>query len=77
LEHAELNSEQKSKLKSLRLAREDKQDTQSTAQLLTKISALEKRVSQAETKQEEGDENNQDAGNANRNHKALKKPKRS
>jgi hypothetical protein len=76
-ECAELNSEQKSKLKSLRLAREDKQDTRSTAQLLTKTSALEKRVSWDETGQEEGDENNQDAGDANRNHKALKKPKRS
>jgi hypothetical protein len=41
------------------------------------MAALKKRVSQAETEQEEGDENNQDAGNANWSHKALKKPNRS
>jgi hypothetical protein len=81
-EYAELNSEQKTKLKALRIARDDKQDTRSTAQLLTKLAALEKKVSQAVTfaEDEEGDENNQDAGNTagnpNRSHSALKKPKR-
>jgi hypothetical protein len=51
-----------------------------TAQLLTKMAALEKKVSQADTESQGGEENDQDAGNAagnaNRNHKALKKPKR-
>jgi hypothetical protein len=78
-EYAELNSEQKSKLKLLCIAREDKQDTISTAQLLTKIATLEKRVLQAENENEGGNENNQDAGNtagnANCSHSALKKPK--
>jgi hypothetical protein len=40
-EHAELNSDQKSMLKTLRLARKDKQDTRSTAQLLTQIGSLD------------------------------------
>jgi hypothetical protein len=81
-EYVELSSEQKSQLRSLRLAREDKQDTRSAAQLLTKMAALEKKVSQAVTfaEDEGGDENDQDAGNTagnpNRSHSALKKPKR-
>jgi hypothetical protein len=46
------------------------------------MAALEKRVAWAETENEGGDENDQDAGNttagnANRSHSALKKPKRS
>ena len=81
-EYAELTSEHKSQLRSLRLAREDKQDTRSAAQLLTKIAALEKKVSQVTFAEDEGgDENDQDAGNtagnSNRSHSALRKPKRS
>jgi hypothetical protein len=33
-------------------------------------------VSQADTEQEEDQENDQDAGNSNRNHEALKRPKK-
>jgi hypothetical protein len=74
-EYAELNSDQKSKLRSLRLARDGKDDTRQASQLLTKIADLERRVSQAEIT-DGGDENDEEAGNANRNHKALKKPRR-
>jgi hypothetical protein len=76
-ERAKLNSDQKSELKAIHTTREDKQDARSTAQLLTKMAAHEKRASQAETEQEAGDKNDQDAGNANWSHKALKKPNRS
>jgi hypothetical protein len=77
-EYADLTSDQKSKLRTLRLARDnpENKDTRSMAQLLTKIASLEM---QAETKQDGGDdkdENDQAAGNPNRNHGALKKPKR-
>jgi hypothetical protein len=79
-EYAKLSSEQTTKLKALLEARDDTNDTtRQAAQLLTKLLAgavLEKRVSATETSCNEGrDENNQDAGNANRNHGALKKPK--
>jgi hypothetical protein len=52
------------------------QDTRTVAQLLTRISALEAAISQEET---DGDdqENDQSAGNTNRNHNALKRVKHS
>jgi hypothetical protein len=76
-EYAELNPEQKSKLRSLRLSRDGKQDTRQMSQLLTKkIADLERRMSATEI--EPGDDEDEDAtdGHANRNHSALKKPKR-
>jgi hypothetical protein len=48
-EYAELTTDQKTKLKSLQFAREDKLDTRQAAQLLSRFAALEKRVAQAET----------------------------
>jgi hypothetical protein len=75
-EYSQLSEAQRSKLKSLRVARGDKKDTRQAAQLLTRLSKLEAMVSQADTEQEEDQENEQDAGNSNRNHKALKCPKR-
>jgi hypothetical protein len=78
-EYTQLSEGQKSKLKAIRASRGDdahKKDTRQAAQLLTKISKLEAMVSQADTEQEEDQENDQDAGNSNRNHEALKRPKK-
>jgi hypothetical protein len=76
-----LSSEQKSSLKTLRVARDDKGskggkvDTRAAAQLLTTL--VDKiNLANNDDSQEEVKENEQDAGNPNRNHSALKKPKR-
>jgi len=85
-EYADLSAEQKSQLQTLRSSRTEKTDTRQAAQLLTKLLAdATVSVAAAETGAK-GDtscddmvcdeNNNQDAGNANRNHSALKKPKR-
>ena len=79
-EYAELNSDQKSKLRSLRIARDAAPDTKSAAAIMAQIACLEAKVSQAtltdSVPEVETAENEQDAGNSNRGHKALKKPKR-
>jgi hypothetical protein len=41
------------------------------------IASLEKQVSQTAHESKGGNKNDQDAGDSNRSHKALKKPKRS
>jgi hypothetical protein len=46
------------------------------AQLLTRISKLESIIAQTNTEPDNDQENDQNAGNTNRNHKALKRPKR-
>jgi hypothetical protein len=74
-EYAELSPGQKSQLKSLRDSRNESSETRQTAQLLTKLLAGVSLGSSGAT-EEGADENDQDAGNANRNHGALKKPKR-
>jgi hypothetical protein len=68
LERAKLNSEQKSKLKSLRLTSEAKLETRlQGAPTLTKLmAAVEKKAASTESDKEGGEEKNQDAGNANR-----------
>jgi hypothetical protein len=75
-EYFQLNDAQKSKLEALRAARGDKKDTRQAAQLLTRHSKLEAMVSQTNTENDNEPENEQHAGNSNRNHKALKRPKR-
>ena len=51
-------------------------DTKSTVKLMAQIASLEAKVSQATINDaEDGTENEQDAGNSNRGHKALKKHK--
>ena len=76
-EYGDLNSEQKTKLRSLRIAWDTSTDTKSTAQLLAQIASLEAKVSQTIiTNAEERTENEQNAGNSNQRHKALRKPKR-
>jgi hypothetical protein len=83
-EHAELNSEQKTKLRSLRAAREGgakdtkDSDARQAAHILTKLlgNMVDKNVSFADTELDGSTKNEQDAGNVNRNHSALKKPKR-
>jgi hypothetical protein len=83
-EHAELDSEQKTKLRSVRVAREGgakdtkDSDTREVAQMLTKLlsNVVEKNVSFADAELDKSTENEQDTGNVNRNHAALKKPKR-
>jgi hypothetical protein len=60
LEHAKLNSDLKSTLKSLCLVQEAKWDTRQAAQTVTKLmAAAEKTVSFTETNQVGGDKNNQ------------------
>jgi hypothetical protein len=76
-EYEQLSSEQKSQLKTLRDARINP-ETRQAAQLLTQLLAG---ASIAATETETGNGNNQvsfaeDEGNPNRNHGALKKPKR-
>jgi hypothetical protein len=51
------DSDQKSKLKTLCLARDNTQDTRSTAQLLTQTASLEKQASQTKHESEGGNEN--------------------
>jgi hypothetical protein len=68
------SDQQKSKLKTLCLAHEHKQDKTSPAQLLTRTASLKKQASQTK---EGGNKNDQDIGDSNRNHNALKKPNRS
>jgi hypothetical protein len=79
-EYSQLSDGQKTKLKALRIAArggsDGKKDTRQAAQLLTRISKLEAMVAQANTEPDEDQEDDQDAGNTNRNHKALKRPKR-
>jgi hypothetical protein len=83
-EHAELDSEQKTKLQSLRVACEGgakdtkDSDTRQAAQMLTKLlgNVVDKNVSFADAELDKSAENEQDKGNVNRNHSALKKPKR-
>jgi hypothetical protein len=74
-----LSSEQKSQLKTLRAARTDTNDSRQAAQLLTRLLASAS-LAQVTADSDAGeDENNQNAGNEgnpNRNHGALKKPKR-
>jgi hypothetical protein len=75
-EYQALTDDQRTQLKSMRNTRHDQQnnnsDTREAAQLLTKILAG---VSAAQT-DTGGDDNAPDEGNPNRNHNALKKPKR-
>jgi hypothetical protein len=78
-EYSRLSDGQKTKLKALRTARggpDTKKDTRQAAQLLTRLSKLEAMIAQASTEADEDQEDDQDAGNTNRNHKALKRPKR-
>ena len=78
-EYSQLSDGQKTKLKALRTARggsDTKKDTRQAAQLLTRLSKLEAMIAQASTEADEDQEDDQDAGNTNRNHKALKRPKR-
>ena len=84
-EYADLSAEQKNKLQTLRAARNEKEtekpDTRQAAQLLTKLLAdATVSVAAADTDAKDDamvcDENDQDAGNTNRNHTALKKVKR-
>ena len=78
-EYGELNVEQKTKLRELRIARDASTDPKSTATIMAKIASLEARVSKVaiiDKADAAPDENEQDAGNSNRSHNALKKPKR-
>jgi hypothetical protein len=81
-EYAELSSDQKSQLKTLRTARNgnNASDSRQAAQLLTRLLASASIIGAPTDTDAGGDENNnQDAGNEgspNRNHGALKKPKR-
>ena len=64
------------KLRALRIARDAATNTKSTAKLMAQIACLETKVSQTTINNtEERTENEPDAGNSNRGHKALKKPK--
>jgi hypothetical protein len=78
-EYSQLSESQKSKLKTLRATRGgdegNSKETRHAAQLLTRLSKLEAMVSQADTEPDD-QENDHDAGNSNRNHKALKRPKK-
>jgi hypothetical protein len=71
-DYQNLSQDQRSALRSLRKARDDdKKDT--------KIAALERQIAGVEKDaepQSDDDEETVVAGNSNRNHKALKKPKR-
>jgi len=72
-----LNAEQNTKLRALRIARDASTDLKSTATIMAKIASLEAKVSQVVINdKEEATENGQDAGNSNRGHNGLKKPKR-
>ena len=75
-EYGELTSDQKSQLRSLRIARDGAADTKSAASLKAQIACLEAKISQTSLAENDNEENDQDAGNTNRSHKALKKPKR-
>ena len=76
-----MNVEQKNKLRALRIARDASTDPKATASIMAKIASLEAKVSQVVINDKGGaiagaTENDQDAGNSNRGHDALKKPKR-
>ena len=79
-EHAQLSSDQKSSLKTLRVARDGKgnqkgNETRIAAQLLTTMVDAWRLENKSDDKEEDKDKD-QEAGNSNRNHEALKRPKR-